>query len=171
MNLILCADDRHNRLYEREVKLNDSLESVSNRHLKILVILEIVRRDDGGPLEKDRVRGGEIHIPTTLLPVGGSASNYSRSQLTMTDDDSELSDLADLIVEEFDAYRHPDEFKEVSVVIDNSKPDRSTLIVHVDREDAIELADRIERFLRDQGAQTEREVHSRTDVRVLATTG
>jgi len=42
-----------------------------------------------------------------------------------------LDDLADQVAEEFEAYRQPDEFKDVSLVIDNIDPDRPTLIVHV----------------------------------------
>jgi len=80
-----------------------------------------------------------------------------------------LDDLADQVAEEFEAYRQPDEFKDVSLVIDNNDPDRPTLIVHVDRENADTLADDIEAFLQKQGARTQRERHSGTDVRVLAT--
>ncbi|WP_136718542.1 hypothetical protein [Halorientalis salina] len=80
-----------------------------------------------------------------------------------------LDDLADQVVDEFEAYRQPDEFKDVSLVIENSDEEHPTLIVHVDREDAESLADRIDEFLREHGARTEREQHSETDVRVLAT--
>ena len=45
-----------------------------------------------------------------------------------------LDDLADQVAEEFEAYRQPDEFNDVSLVIDNNDPDRPTLIVHVERE-------------------------------------
>jgi hypothetical protein len=82
-----------------------------------------------------------------------------------------LDDLADQIAEEFEAHRQPDEFKDVSLVIDNNDPDRPTLIVHVEREDADTLADEIENFLQERGARTQRERHSDTDVRVLATVG
>ena len=82
-----------------------------------------------------------------------------------------LDDLADQVAEEFEAYRQPDEFKEVSLVIDNNDPDRPTLIVHVEREDADTLADEIEDFLQERGVRTQRERHSDTDVRVLATVG
>ena len=54
-------------------------------------------------------------------------------------------------------------------MIENSGEERPTLIVRVDREDAESLADRIAEFLRKCGARTERERHSDTDVRVLAT--
>jgi hypothetical protein len=80
-----------------------------------------------------------------------------------------LDDLADQVADEFEAYRQPDDFKEVSLVIENSDEEHPTLIVHVDREDADSLADRIDEFLRERGARTERERHSDTDVRVLAT--
>jgi hypothetical protein len=80
-----------------------------------------------------------------------------------------LDDLADQVADEFEAYRQPNEFKDVSLVIENSDKERPTLIVHVDREDAESLADRIDEFLREHGARTERERHSATDVRVLAT--
>ena len=80
-----------------------------------------------------------------------------------------LDDLADQVADEFEAYRQPDGFNDVSLVIENSDEERPTLIVHVDREDAEFLVDRIEEFLREHGARTERERHSATDVRVLAT--
>jgi len=80
-----------------------------------------------------------------------------------------LDDLADQVAKEFEAYRQPDEFKDVSLVIDNNDPDRPTLIVHVDREDADTLADEIEAFLQERGARTQRERHSESDVRVLVT--
>ena len=87
----------------------------------------------------------------------------------MTSDPADiLDDLADQVAEEFEAYRQPDEFKDVSLVIDNNDPDRPTLIVHVEREDADTLADEIEDFLHEWGARTQRERHSDTDVRVLA---
>ena len=78
-----------------------------------------------------------------------------------------LDDLAGQAAEEFEAYRQPDEFKDISLVIDNNDPDRPTLIVHVDRENTDTLADDIEAFLQEQGARTQRERHSETDVRVL----
>lgn len=88
----------------------------------------------------------------------------------MSDDPTDiLDDLADQVAEEFDAYRQLDEFKQVSLVIDNSTPERPTLIVHIDRAEATALADEVAAFLREQGARTEREVHSSKDVRVLAT--
>ena len=80
-----------------------------------------------------------------------------------------LDDLADQVAEEFEAHRQPDEFKDVSLVIDNNDPDRPTLIVHVEKKDADTLADEIEAFLKERGARTQRERHSDTDVRVLAT--
>lgn len=87
----------------------------------------------------------------------------------MTDDQIEkLNDLADQVADKFEAYRQPDEFKDVSLVIENSDEEHPTLIVHVDKENADALADRIEEFLRECGARTERERHSDTDVRVLA---
>ncbi|GAA0212793.1 MULTISPECIES: hypothetical protein [Halobacteriales] len=80
-----------------------------------------------------------------------------------------LDDLADQVAEEFEAYRQPDESKDVSLVLKNNDEERSTLIVHLGREIAESLADRIDEFLREHGARTERERHSATDVRVLAT--
>ena len=80
-----------------------------------------------------------------------------------------LNTLAESVAEGFEAYRDPDGFNELSIVIDSSDRERSTLIVHIDREQAAELADRVEAFLRNHGARTERERHSETDVRVLAT--
>lgn len=83
--------------------------------------------------------------------------------------DRTLNDLAESVAEEFAAYRDPEGFNELSVVIDNSDRDRSTLIVHIDREQASDLANRVEAFLRDHGARTERERQTETDIRVLAT--
>ena len=83
--------------------------------------------------------------------------------------DRTLNDLANAVADEFKAYRHSDDFNELSLVIDNGARDRSTLIVHIDQEQAADLADRVEAVLRDHGAQTQRERHSDTDIRVLAT--
>lgn len=80
-----------------------------------------------------------------------------------------LADLADQVADEFEEYRQPGEFKEVSLVIENSDERRPTLLVHIDSEDADSLADRIDEFLRERGARTERERYSDTDIRVLAT--
>ena len=80
-----------------------------------------------------------------------------------------LSDLADQIDEKFEAYRQPNEFKDISLVIDNDEKKHPTLIVHIDGEDATSLADRINKFIQERGAQTEREQYSETDIRVLAT--
>ena len=82
--------------------------------------------------------------------------------------DRTLNDLADAVADEFEAYRHLNGFNELSLVSDNSDRERSTLVVHVDREQAVELADRVEAFLRDHGAHTQRERHADTDIRVLA---
>ena len=54
-------------------------------------------------------------------------------------------------------------------MIDSSSSERPTLIVHVDGEQASSLADRVEEFLTEHGAYTQREYHSETDIRVLAT--
>jgi len=80
-----------------------------------------------------------------------------------------LTDLADQIDDEFEAYRQPNEFKDISVVIDNDEKEHPTLIVHIDGDDAASLADRIDEFLQERGAQTEREQYSESDIRVLAT--
>ena len=89
--------------------------------------------------------------------------------MTMTTNPTEnLNDLADQVAEEFEAYRQPEEFKQISLVIQNEEEEHPTLLVHIDREDADTLADRVAEFLREQGAQTERERHSETDIRVLA---
>ena len=88
----------------------------------------------------------------------------------MTDNPvSKLGDLADQVTDKFEAHRQSDEFKDVSLVIDNNDPACPTLIVHVDWENADTLADDIEAFLQEQGAQTQRERYSDTDIRVLAT--
>lgn len=83
--------------------------------------------------------------------------------------DRTLTDLADAIAAEFEDYRHSNDFNELSLVIDNSDRECSTLIVHIDREQAAELADRVEAFLRDHGAHTQRERYDDSDIRVLAT--
>lgn len=83
--------------------------------------------------------------------------------------DRTLNDLADLVAEQFSDYRHSEGFSELSIVIDNSDPEHSTLIVHIDRQQPADLAERVEAFLREHGARTERERHADTDVRVLAT--
>lgn len=80
-----------------------------------------------------------------------------------------LSDLADQIDDEFKRYRQSNEFKDISLVIENNKKSHPTLIVHIDGEDSVALADRIDDFLRERGARTEREQYSETDIRVLAT--
>lgn len=80
-----------------------------------------------------------------------------------------LSDLANQLAEEFEAHRRSGEFKNVSLVIDNNDPDRPTLIVHVEKEDADTLANKIENFLQERSARTQRERYSDTDVRGLAT--
>lgn len=90
-----------------------------------------------------------------------------RSSSPPADDD--LTDLADQVTEEFEEYRGPEGFKTVSVLIDNSEEDRQTLIVHIDGEDAPSVAEEVEAFLDNQGAHTQRERHSDTDIRVLTT--
>jgi hypothetical protein len=80
-----------------------------------------------------------------------------------------LNDLADQINDEFEVYRQPNEFKDISLVIDNDGKTHPTLIVHIDGDDSAALADRVDEFLQERGAQTEREQYSETDIRVLAT--
>ncbi len=87
----------------------------------------------------------------------------------MKDDSTDVGDLANKVAEEFEAHRQPNEFKQISLVVENRDSARQTLIVHVDGEDATSLADRVEEFLHQQGARTQREHHSESDVRVLAT--
>ena len=82
--------------------------------------------------------------------------------------DRSLNDLAESVAREFEAYRDPDGFNELSIVIDNSDRDRSTLIVHIDREQAGTLSDRVEAFLCAHGMYVERERYADTDIRVLA---
>jgi len=45
--------------------------------------------------------------------------------------DRTLTDLANAVDDEFEAHRHSDGFNEISLVIDNSDRERSTLIVHI----------------------------------------
>ncbi len=80
-----------------------------------------------------------------------------------------LDDLAAKVDDEFASHRESDEFKTVSLVIDTSSSERPTLIVHVDGREAKTLADEIEAFLTQCDANTQREYHSETDIRVLAT--
>ena len=82
-----------------------------------------------------------------------------------------LDDLAAKVDDEFASYRESDEFKTISLVIDTSRSDRPSLIVHVDGKEAESLADEIEAFLTEHDAYTQREYHSETDIRVLATLG
>ncbi len=79
-----------------------------------------------------------------------------------------LEDLAAKVDNAFASHRQSDEFKAISLVIDTSS-ERPTLIVHVESEESSSLADRVEKFLTEQGAYTQREYHSDTDIRVLAT--
>ena len=74
-----------------------------------------------------------------------------------------------MLLSRFASHRHTNEFKTISLVIDSSTADRPTLIIHVDGEDAGSVADRIEKFCTEHGAYTQREHHSKTDIRVLAT--
>ena len=99
---------------------------------------------------------------TTPSPTSGCIVTRSPSNRS-------LADLAGLVAEHFNDNRQPEDFNELSLVIDNSDPERSTLIVHIDREQAADLAGRVETFLREHGAQTQREHHTSTDIRVLAT--
>jgi len=80
-----------------------------------------------------------------------------------------LDELADKVDEAFASHRHANEFKSISLVIDSSTADRPTLIIHVDGEEASSVANRIEEFCTEHGAYTQRENHSETDIRVLAT--
>jgi len=86
-----------------------------------------------------------------------------------TDSVDSLEDLAARVDEEFGAHRQPNKFKTISLVIDTSRSDRSTLIVHCDSEEASSLADEVEAFLREHDVHIQREHHSETDIRVLAT--
>lgn len=88
----------------------------------------------------------------------------------MADDPTDvLTELADAVGREFQAYRQPGDPTEVAIIIDNVDENRPTLVVHVETDDAPRLADEIEAFLTEKGARTERETYSDTDVRVLAT--
>jgi len=80
-----------------------------------------------------------------------------------------LDDLAAKVDDEFASHRGSDEFKTISLVIDTSSSERPTLIVHVDGKEAESLADEIEVFLTELDAFTQREYHSETDIRLLAT--
>lgn len=86
-----------------------------------------------------------------------------------TDSVDSLEDLEARVDEEFRAHRQPDAFKTISLVIDTSTPERSSLIVHIDGEDAESLVPEIEAFLAEYDAHTQREYHSETDIRILAT--
>jgi len=86
-----------------------------------------------------------------------------------TDSVDSLDDLAAKVDKAFAVHRRANEFKSISLVIDSSTADRPTLIVHVDGEEANSVADRIEEFCTEHGAYTQREYHSDTDIRVLAT--
>ncbi len=85
-----------------------------------------------------------------------------------TDSVDSLNDLAAKVDDEFSPHRESDEFKTISLVIDSSNSGQSTLIVHVDGKEAESLADEVEDFLTGWDAHTQREYHSETDIRVLA---
>jgi len=80
-----------------------------------------------------------------------------------------LDDLAAKVDEAFASHRQANEFKTISLVIDSSNAERPTLVIHVDGEEASSVADHIEEFCTEHGAYTQREHHSETDIRVLAT--
>jgi len=86
-----------------------------------------------------------------------------------TDGVDSLDNLATKVDDEFASYRESDEFKTISLVIDTSSSELPTLIIHVDGKEAESLADDIDAFLTEYGAYTQREYHSETDIRVLAT--
>jgi hypothetical protein len=86
-----------------------------------------------------------------------------------TDSVDSLEDLASRVDEEFASYRRSNEFKTISLIIDSGSSEHPTLIVHIDGEEASSLADRVEEFLAKNGAHSQREYHSDTDIRVLAT--
>ena len=86
-----------------------------------------------------------------------------------TDAVDSLDDLATKLDEAFASHRQSDEFKTLSLVIDTSTGEWPTLIVHVDGEEASSLADPVEEVCTEHGAHTQREHHSETDIRVLAT--
>ncbi len=86
-----------------------------------------------------------------------------------TDEVDSLDDLAAKVDDEFASHRGTNEFKTVSLVIDTSSSEHPTLIVHVDGREAKTLADEIEAFLTEYDAYTQREYHSETDLRILAT--
>ncbi|MEA1930190.1 MAG: hypothetical protein U9O06_01375 [Euryarchaeota archaeon] len=71
--------------------------------------------------------------------------------------------------DEFASHRGSNEFKTVSLVIDTSSSEHPTLIVHADGREAKTLADEIEAFLTEYDADTQREYHSETHIRILAT--
>ncbi|WP_049995997.1 hypothetical protein [Halococcus sediminicola] len=50
--------------------------------------------------------------------------------MTRSPPDRSLTDLADLVAEHFSDRRHSDGFSELSLVIDNSDREHSTLIIH-----------------------------------------
>jgi len=70
--------------------------------------------------------------------------------------DRTLNDLADAVADEFETYRHSDGFNELSIVIDNSDRERSTLIIHIDRKQPAGLASRVGAFLHENGAHPAR---------------
>jgi len=80
-----------------------------------------------------------------------------------------LKDIADKVANEFDEHRQPDKFKQITLITSDRDSGHRTLIVHVDGENAVSLANQVEEFLDGQGVRTQREHHSESDVRVLAT--
>ena len=104
---------------------------------------------------REVITGIQYH-PSSPHPLSTSVSN-------------ELADPADLVAKQFSDHRHSEEFNELSLVIDNSDPEHSTLIVHIDGQQPNDLTQGVEVFLRDHDARTERERYSETDIRILAT--
>jgi hypothetical protein len=85
----------------------------------------------------------------------------------MTGDTSKLNEIAEELEKEFQKYRPPDSFRDLTIRIDTSDFDRPTLIVQIDHESAAEIANEVESFLESRNLRTEREPHDADMVRVL----
>jgi len=86
-----------------------------------------------------------------------------------TDGFDSLDDLAAKVDDEFASHRGTDDFKTILLGIDTSSSEYPTLIVHVEGKETESRADEIEAFLTEYDAYTQRDYHSETNIRVLAT--
>jgi hypothetical protein len=86
----------------------------------------------------------------------------------MTEDPvATLAELAEELETEFEEYRPLNDFRDVTVMVDNSDSEHPTLIVQIDHQNADEIATQVESFLNDRGVRTEVEHYEEAMIRVL----